>query len=498
MKTWRTVIFSSLTIIALGFLSLCLISPINPFTRHLVILTNEAETRPCGGFVSAYGTFRVFPPQLELKNSYTLNQSLGKAPTPLSKVAQELHFWDLGTSPNTKTCSDKFLSSYNQLTNENLNQILLINFGMIQDLIKIIGPIQVGETILDHKNLFAHLSRTVANVDRHNEEALHNRKAPLRSLGKALITKTITSPTKWFPLYQRLNHHFATGELYHPKNSPSIAPQKEDFAVIEWNLGGAKTSRFLKKTLKISARETFPGQWQMGVKFAAKNLGGIDEPLSQTWKGEFHLHFPEFLEKSPALLMADLPPGEMIEQSWVFEGFDFAEISEYQKGFSVFTPRGQNLFIDFDLALFPQQSFSHATFPHHENIGTKMGKTTSFREVFHWETKKDKTRPFPTLHEIIPGAKEGRLRVEVHTNEQINPQSKIKAHLTDLNHTNPTTDHPQFTQARLLEDQRTLLLTFTQKEAQAEERYLLKLEGIRDVWGNEIDSEQGRTVIDRR
>ena len=64
--------------------------------KHLIILTNEAEARPCGGFVTAFGEVSLFPSQIWLKNSYAMQPfSFGENKPPLNSVALEKKFWDL-------------------------------------------------------------------------------------------------------------------------------------------------------------------------------------------------------------------------------------------------------------------------------------------------------------------------------------------------------------------------------------------------------------------
>ena len=82
------------------------------FNTHLIILTNEAELRPCGGFVTVYGKVRIIPPKIELKNVYALkNADFGEAPDPINQVSNRLRFWDLGTSPDLTKCVETFQKS---------------------------------------------------------------------------------------------------------------------------------------------------------------------------------------------------------------------------------------------------------------------------------------------------------------------------------------------------------------------------------------------------
>ena len=137
-------------------------------------------------------------------------------------------------------------------------------------------------------------------------------------------------------------------------------------------------------------------KWKVRGKFLAEHLGGFDEPISQNWRGGFTFQIPAFLGVGGARFFeAEIAPGEAFEKS--FE-FDFkGKISE----FGIFRPRGQKLFMDVSISLFPQKTFETANFENHENVGHFFGELKNFRKSFQWKIAPDRSRPFVTLHEVI-------------------------------------------------------------------------------------------------
>ncbi len=475
--------------------------------KHLIIFTNEAEARPCGGFVTAVGTFRVSPFELEFKNVYAFeNKGLGEAEYPLTKVASEKMFWDLGLSSNLKACSDAFRSAYEELTEEDISHVVLVDFSTVEEVFSLFGGMSLGEDYIEAKNLFALLTRKVADVDRHDEEALQNRKKPLAELGKKLIFRSFFNPTIPPRITRIVRKNLKLGKIYTEKISPVVSPEKNDFYVSEWNLGGAKTSRFLKKTLKVLAREDLPGKWTAAIMFTAENLGGIDEPVSQDWKGVFEVQMPEYLGGEKMWLETEIVPGEIFQKEFLFTDFRFPKNRIYYDFFSVFKPRGQKLYIDFSLSLFPQKTYKNPSFPTHENVGEFFGEAENVRNEFTWKESTDMIPPFITLHEFIPRevvAKQtqitgnANLFAEIHFNEKIRTKDDFKAFLVDRNFTNEeVSENPVLRFYELLGDGRTLILGFNRKVPQLEERYYLEISGVVDFWKNEIDGGQ-RTLIER-
>lgn len=476
------------------------------FGKHLVLFTNEAEARPCGGFLTAFGTASLFPPKFELKNSYHFEKaSFGLAMFPLSRVAERKQFWDLGDDPNLALCSKSFQYAYEQATEENIDQVILVDLKTIESLLMLTGNIDIDGKKIAPDHFFSTLSRTVANIDRHDETALLERKTPLATTGKSVIKKMIIRPWIWAKATATIGASLKNGNIYNEDISPEIAPRESDFSIIEWNLGGGKSSRFLQKEVHITAYERSPENWKIKLDFQALHLGGEDEPVSQYWKGVFQIKTPEFLGEKDVFLETSIVPGEKFTKTmeWNFSG------PLEDERLSFFRPRGQNIFVTFAVAHFPQKYIKKANFPFHEGIGTWRSDLETFRKNFVWSTAKDEITPFITLHEIIHDLPSALLKyfpenpnkkyfyAEIHLNESVMLGENFSALAIDRDFAEKrVTDHPIVTAKRLLDDNKTLILQLSQETPQVDERFYLQISGINDFWGNPIKT-QKRTLITR-
>ncbi len=366
-----------------------------------------------------------------------------------------------------------------------------------------------GDDEIRADNIFAYFTRTVANVDRHDESSLAERKTPLATFGKKIMKKSLFHPWKWPKITQFICQEiYQTGGVFVEGISPEFFPAPQDFSVIEWNLGGAKASRFLQKKLTLTFRETAPKQWKGIGHFSVRNIGGYDEPLSQTWKGTFEFRFPEVLHAEPAFFSGELAPGE--------EGFEKEFQFEFQGEFneiSVFQPRGQNMLLDLTVSTFPQQSIFSHTLDVHENVGEFVGKLKPGRNVFPWREESDIQVPFVTFHEVIPFAAlsdelksvfesyaspEDRVLslAEIHFNELITISPDVQAIITDKDVVNSEiADQPEFKVIEMLPDERSAVVGFWRDGEQTEERFSIQFSGITDRWGNEISDQKYTLMI---
>lgn len=466
------------------------------FNTHLVVMTNEAELRPCGGFVTVYGKVRILPPKVEIKNVYALkNAEFGEAPEPINQVSDKIRFWDLGTSSDLRKCTETFEKAAKTIDLDTDDVILF--------------DISTVEKITKNETIFSELTRTVANTDRHDEQTLSKRKSPLVSVGKKTFWNILLKPWRWPEISRDLAAQIENGNIYIPYISPEIKPESDDFAFYEWNLGGGKSSRFLDKKLEISAREVAINKWEINGELTVEHLGQYDEPLSQDWKGVLELKFPEKFQQESWQFPAKISPGEVWQKKFSlnYEG--------KIENFSIFNQRGQKLFLDLNISLFGQQTFAETNFPHHENVGNLRKEANKFREKISWIPVLDQIKPFITLHEwsdnraIIPEEFRGKWSdflktknkkfhfAEVHFSEPVVFGKNITVEITDKDFENKeVTENPLFEEIILFDDQHTALIGFWQNKKQPNERFYIKFRGIFDNFNNEI-SLQNYTIIDR-
>ncbi len=478
---------------------------------------NENEARPCGGFVTAFGVLRMPAFNLELKNAYHfLELDLGNAPEPLDRVSSRKKFWDVGTNVDLDQCAQDFKKAYEVGVDEKISQVILLNFSVIESLLEVVGAVKFEEQHITSRNVFSVLSRSVADIDRHDEATLENRKKPLVSVGKQLIKKSIFQPWKWPRLTRTFRNHLQTQNIYWLGLNAKHPVKPTDLVLAEWNLGGGKSSRYLRKNLVIDIRESIPNKWTLKVTLEVAHLGGFDEPLSQHWKGVFEVQPPHFvLDAVPIFIQAEIAPGESFSRTLTFDikptGMGLSASKGLSEGLGIYTPPSQNWHLDMSVSAFPQKTLERSNLNLHENLGTWRGELYGAKKVFSWVTRADRNPPFLTLHQPIDGTildsaiqselnfEEGDLVVELHFNEPVkrgkNKGGKI--FLEDRNYAVKDIDEdPMWKGMKLLDNQTTLLLNFAQNQYQKDERFNLKIFDIEDLWGNRTDIDK-RTVITR-
>jgi len=478
--------------------------------KHLVIFFNQAESRPCGGFATGFGEVQVFPPSFFFKNIYQFEkENLGPQKYPLSLVSTHKKFWDLGDTENLSYCGKNFLFYYNQINKKDLHSVILVNFNFLEKWIDLLGSVTLEGKEINSRNLFATLSRKVSNVDRHDEKALEGRKSALSVLAKTLVMKTAFRPYLWGVVSDLMGEEIEKGRIYIEGKSPEIASNKDDFVLLEWNLGGGKSSRYLSKNLTVKLREIAPNNWEIKSHLKVSHLGSFDEPLSQIWKGVFEIRMPEFLGGEIKQFETLIAPGNFWEESWSIKSAgDITNLS-------FFKPPSQDWNLNLQISEFGQkQIVSHdEKLKIRENTASFLGFLNKAKTKFSWDVLPDKIKPFITFHEIInPKILEDSphknvqdflekrnsefLFVEIHFNEEIQQKDNFAMVLQDRNFTHEETLNPEFEGAILLPNQTTLLAKFKVSGFQSGERYFVKVSGIEDSFANTLQN-GNRTVITR-
>jgi hypothetical protein len=469
--------------------------------NHLLVITNEAEQRPCGGFITAYGELSFLPPRLSFHNAYELPDPVNIAlPNPLQAVTKTMHFWDMAHETDINKCATNINQAYQQITDRKIDRVWLINTQVFSDLLRVIGSIKTEKSLITSDSFFPVFSRTVANTDRHDENALSERKQPLKTVIKAFALKAILSPYKWRKLLKSVAQAEKNGDIFIQNKSKNISPTGNQIQVIEWNLGGGKTSHSLWSELSIDAREQTPNNWQIKLKLDVQNLAGNDEPLGQYWQGQWQIVFPKSWKQTNTHEQAQIMPGE----TWQWE-----KSIDYKGSLSdldIFVPRGQSLQSEIKISAYPQQIITAEALKTFNNTGTWQGLLNFGSNLFNWQVSTDNTPPFMTMHKPI--AKNSlsaelqsffvneNLIIEVHSNEKIDPTKLVTATLEDRNYSVPNiNENDETNQFFVFPDQTTILIGFKQSEKQINERFFLKIDTLMDQWKNQTDSNQNTVII---
>lgn len=246
--------------------------------NYLIVLQNDYELRPTGGFITAYGnldTLLGFVRNLSFKNSYDIDtESYITPPYPHEELLKNewyegYTFRDANWEPDfSKTAAELTKFYLDKYPDRDVDGVITINFSWIESLVDKLGGLELAGETLTSQNLFEKLEFEVNNIDRHSEEALENRKNILSDLAPELMSKI-----KWHPFRARA----AVVEALESKNimvwlkSPGLQrglekrgwsgamplPEKSDFVAVNLaNLGSKKADRYIEKSTHIYANLT--------------------------------------------------------------------------------------------------------------------------------------------------------------------------------------------------------------------------------------------------
>ncbi len=120
--------------------------------KYLVIMQNDAELRPTGGFMTAFAIIQVSKGKISILESddiYALDAKFTKkitAPQPILKYLPKVPYWnlrDMNLSPDFKVSMDTFYPNYLSTKYPKVDGIITLNTQVLVDILKIIGKIGV-------------------------------------------------------------------------------------------------------------------------------------------------------------------------------------------------------------------------------------------------------------------------------------------------------------------------------------------------------------------
>lgn len=121
---------------------------------YLVIFQNDAELRPTGGFMTAYGVISVDKGKIDFIQSddiYTLDDKFLEripAPEPIKKYLPNVPYWylrDQNLSPDFKTSMDTFYPNYLLTKSPPVDAVIAVDTQLLVNLLKVTGPISVPD-----------------------------------------------------------------------------------------------------------------------------------------------------------------------------------------------------------------------------------------------------------------------------------------------------------------------------------------------------------------
>ena len=251
-----------------------------PIKRYMVIMQNDKEIRPTGGFMTNYATFKIQDGLLQSdftsKDMYSIDLTLDiidatydfpDAPPAYTKYLKVERWYarDMNSSPDLVTSMDQFLKFYNMAGRINpteikaVDGIIMIDTQVVKELLEVTGPVTVNGVTYTSDNVVLELEKIASLALR--EQA--NRKRVLGDLMQSMLINVFESDKNMWPkLIDRgvdlaLRKHVQAyvfdaeaQELIEKYNFGGRLWQNVDgdySTVISTNLGGDKTNWFTSK-----------------------------------------------------------------------------------------------------------------------------------------------------------------------------------------------------------------------------------------------------------
>ncbi len=272
--------------------------------KYLILFQNDNELRPTGGFLTAYSIIFIEDGKVTPDKSddiYELDKKFTKRlpiPEALGRYLTTEKYWnlrDMNTSPDFKVSMDQFLENYKSVRGEpqDIDGIITVDTQVLTDLLKVLGPVEVpgygtfsaeNDPACDCAQVVYALSQIITRPTPYLRQ---DRKGILGPMMRAILTKAYGAPRQnWPSLFETGLAHIGSRDVqmyFFDETAQKAAeaingagrmtpPESGDFlAIVDANLGGAKSNLFVDYEVKqvVSAPEN--GQITKTVEITYKN-----------------------------------------------------------------------------------------------------------------------------------------------------------------------------------------------------------------------------------
>ena len=235
--------------------------------RYLIILQNNNEIRPTGGFIGSYAIMDIndgYIEKLDVHDVYDIDGSYGgyiEPPEVLKDFTSNWRFRDGNYSPDFPTSAKKLIWMMQKEGGPSVDSVIAINQGLLKTMLEITGPVQVGDFgKLDSENYNLLLSYIIEGKIWGEEDPKHILKVFIPAFKEAILKEENLSKVgskiyraiqqKHIMMYspdieiQSLFENFGlAGEVYQNEKD-------EDYlSVINASIGGTKSDQFVQETI---------------------------------------------------------------------------------------------------------------------------------------------------------------------------------------------------------------------------------------------------------
>jgi hypothetical protein len=273
--------------------------------KYFILFQNDNEARPTGGFLTAYAVVKVengkvfpeksddiYPLDQKFKTNLPIPEKLGKYLT----TERRWNMRDMNIYPDFKESMEQFLKYYITSPGEDksINGIIAIDTHVLVDLLKTLGPVNVpgygtfsaeNEPQCDCPQIIYALSQIIT---RPTPYLRADRKGVLGPMMRELLNKVYGAPkTEWPKVFEiawknmeqrHIQAYFLDEKTQMAAESAGAAgrmkldPNAQDFfAVVDANLGGAKSNLFINYDVRQEVSTPANGEITKKVTVTYKN-----------------------------------------------------------------------------------------------------------------------------------------------------------------------------------------------------------------------------------
>lgn len=245
------------------------------FRRYLLVFQNEHEIRPTGGFMGSFAVLdvqkgKILNIDLPGGGTYDLRGQLTefvKPPLPLQLLNKRWEFQDANWFPDFKASAEKMGWFYEKGRGSTVDGVIAINSSVLERVLRVLGPIQADDLILNKDNAIETLQYEVeTGYDKELEQpkeilatTLNNLLEDLKSVKPASIMNLLTEAhdalvKKEIQVYiddkitqQNLRAFGWTGEIL------PVGPTQDYLNIINTNIQGQKSDAKIEQKITHEA-----------------------------------------------------------------------------------------------------------------------------------------------------------------------------------------------------------------------------------------------------
>ncbi len=326
--------------------------------NYIILIQNDKELRPTGGFISAYSQLKVNKGNIQTEGSediYKLDEQLRKL-IPAPKTFQTylhqnaLYLRDSNISPDFVSSMNLFQGLYNTIPGrKNYDGIIAIDTRFVLNMLDVLGPIEVGGTKFSTTKVDScACPQIIYQLELYADQPVGfekgDRKAIIGPLMQQMMAKTFSAPqSSWPKLVTAVLSALQNKDLllYFKDVKSQEAAERVNFAgrihqydgdylaINEANLGGAKSNLYIEEKVKQQVKkdkDTITNKLTIEYKYprrgdncSLERKGGLC--LAGIYQDWIRIYVPKGAKITKAG-GADVPftVGEDLEKT-IFEGF---------------------------------------------------------------------------------------------------------------------------------------------------------------------------------